>query len=71
MGFASHCGFQVVTGGTNGQAGGGVAALLKPLEVTVGVTGLAFGGRTEQRCHIVLAFNVGLVREIQVTAVGL
>ena len=33
--------------------------------------GLAFGGRAEQRGNIVLAFDVGLVCEIQITAVGL
>ncbi|MCY1530000.1 hypothetical protein D9M68_651730 [compost metagenome] len=35
------------------------------------MAGFAFGGRAEQGRHVVLAFHVGLVREIQVTAVGL
>jgi hypothetical protein len=71
MGFASHCGGQVVTAGAKGHAGGWVTALLEPLEVTMGVSGLAFSGRAEQGCHIGLAFHVGLVREVKVTAVGL
>ena len=35
------------------------------------VAGFALGGGAEQRCHIVLAFNVGLVCEVQVTTVRL
>jgi hypothetical protein len=30
-----------------------------------------FSSRAKQRSHVVLAFNVGLVREIQVSTVGL
>ena len=71
MGLASHCGFQVVTGRANRQTSCRVTALLKPLEVTVGMTGFAFGGGAEQRCHVVLAFYVSLVREIQIATVSL
>jgi hypothetical protein len=35
------------------------------------VAGFTFSGGAEQRCHVWLAFNVGLVREIQVAAIGL
>jgi hypothetical protein len=35
------------------------------------VAGLALGRGAEQRCHVVLAFDVGLVCEVQITAVGL
>ncbi len=35
------------------------------------MAGLAFSGRAEQGCHFGLAFHVGLVCEVQVTAVGL
>jgi hypothetical protein len=35
------------------------------------MAGFAFGGGAEQRRHVVLAFHVGLVCEIQVAAVGL
>ena len=34
------------------------------------MAGLAFGGGAEQRSHIVLALDVGLVCEIQIPAVG-
>ena len=39
--------------------------------MAVRVAGLAFGGRAEQRGHVVLAFDVGLVCEVQIAAVGL
>jgi hypothetical protein len=39
--------------------------------VTVRVTGFAFSGRAEQRCHVWLTFDVSFVCEIQITAVGL
>src|SRR5204862_2664284 len=35
------------------------------------MAGLAFGGRTEQRRHVVQSLDVGLVREIEVTPVRL
>jgi hypothetical protein len=35
------------------------------------MAGLAFGRGAEQRRHVVLAFHVGLVCEVQVTAVCL
>ena len=35
------------------------------------MTGLAFSGGTEYRCHIILPFNVRLGREIQVSTIGL
>jgi len=43
------------------QAGGGIAHDLEELEMPVRMTGLAFGGRAEQRSDIVLTFDVGLV----------
>ena len=39
--------------------------------MAVRVAGLAFGGRAEHRGDVVLAFDVGLAREIQVTAIRL
>ncbi len=60
-----------MTGGAKRHAGGRVAALLQPLEVAVGVTGLAFRSGAEQRGYIRTAFNVGLVCKIQIAAVGL
>jgi hypothetical protein len=35
------------------------------------MAGLALGGRAEQRGDVVLAFDVGLVREVEIAAVGL
>ena len=32
---------------------------------------LTFSGGAKQRCHVVLTFNIGLVCEIEVTAIGL
>ena len=37
----------------------------------VRMPGLAFGGGAEHRGHIVIAFHVGLLREIQVAAIRL
>ena len=39
--------------------------------MAVRVAGLALGGGAEQRGDVVLAFHVGLVREVQVAPVGL
>jgi hypothetical protein len=49
----------------------GIADRLEVLEVAVRVAGLALGGRTEHRRHVVVALDVGLGCEIEVTAVGL
>jgi hypothetical protein len=35
------------------------------------MAGLALGGGTEERGDVVLPFDIGLVREIEITAVGL
>ncbi len=71
VGLASHCGGQVVTGAAKMHAGSGVAALLQPLEVAVGVAGLTFGGGAEHGRNVVVALDVGLVREVQITTVSL
>ncbi len=39
--------------------------------MAVRVAGLAFGGGAEHRRDVVLAFDVGLVREVEIAAVGL
>ena len=62
---------EVLLGLTDRLARGRVADLGEVLEVSVGVTGLAFGDRTEQRGGIGVALDVGLLGEPQVTAVGL
>ena len=53
------------------QASGRVADRLEEFEMAVRVAGLAFGGRAEHRRDIVVAFDVGLLGEIEVAAVGL
>ena len=62
---------QVLPAAADRQAGGGVAHGLEEFEVAMCMAGLAFSGGSEQRGHIVLPFDVGLVSEIQVPAVGL
>jgi hypothetical protein len=49
----------------------GSPTLLEVLEVAVRVAGLAFGGRAEHGRDIVVALDVRLGREVQVTTVGL
>ena len=39
--------------------------------MAVGVAGLAFRGGAEHGGDVVVAFDVGLLREIQITAIGL
>ena len=39
--------------------------------MAVGVAGLAFRGRAEHGGDVVVAFDVGLLREIEIAAVGL
>ena len=48
-----------------------IADFFKEFEVAVRVAGFAFGGRTEDSGNVVIAFDVGLLCEIQITAVGL
>ena len=45
--------------------------MLEPLEVTMRMPSLAFGGGAEQRGHVGVGFDVGLVRELQIAVVGL
>ena len=39
--------------------------------MSMGVTGLALGGGTEYGSHVVVALDVSLLGEVQVTAIGL
>ena len=52
-------------------AGRRIAGLLEISQVAVGVAGLAFGGRAEHGGYVVIALDISLLREIQVTAVCL
>jgi hypothetical protein len=70
--FAGHGGGQVLAAAADGQAGGRVArAVFQEFQVPVGMAGFTFGGGAEQHRHVVLAFHVGLVGEVEVAAVGL
>ena len=42
-----------------------------PVMKAVRMAGFTFRGGTEYGGHIVIAFDIGLLREIQITAIGL
>src|SRR5258706_11300204 len=69
--LAGDCGLEVLARGADRQVGGRVSHLREIVEVPVRVAGLALGGGTEDRGDVVLALDVGLVCEIEVTAVRL
>jgi hypothetical protein len=69
--LAGDGGLEVLARAADGKVRCGIADLRQVVQVAVGVAGLAFGCRTEQRRDVVLAFDVRLVREIEVAAVGL
>ncbi len=71
MRFTGHGGRQVLPRAADRQAGGGVADDFQVFQMAVRVAGFAFRGRAEQCGDVVLAFDVGLVCKIQVTAIGL
>src|SRR5215212_3277386 len=69
--LAGDRGLQVVAGAADRLSGRRVADFLEKFEVAMRVAGLAFGGRAKYSGDIVIAFDVGLLREIQITTVGL
>jgi hypothetical protein len=71
MRFASNSSAQVGIAGSDWQVGRRVANDGQIVEVAVRVAGLALSGRTEQSGDFGEAFDVGLVREVLITAVGL
>ncbi len=56
---------------TNRQPRCRIPDFFEILEVPVRVTRLAFRSRTEDSRYIVVAFNISLSREIEITAIGL
>jgi NAD/NADP transhydrogenase alpha subunit len=54
-----------------GRPVAGIAGGLEVFEVAVGVAGLALGGGAENGRDVVVALDIGLVREVEVAAVGL
>src|SRR5450631_2265555 len=71
VGFARNRCTQVQLRLADRQPGGRIAHLLEVLEVPMRVAGFALGGRTEHRRYVVVTFDVGLRRKIQVTPVRL
>ena len=69
--LAGDRGLQVVGGAADRQAGGRIADFFEKFEMAVRMAGLAFGGRAEHGGDVVVAFDIGLLREIQIAAVGL
>jgi len=71
MGLAGDCSLEIVRGGADRQASGRVTGFFEVLQVAMSVAGLAFSGGAENGGDVVVAFNIGALRKIQVTAVGL
>src|SRR3546814_1623867 len=71
VGFTSDGRPEVQRGVADRLAGGRIADLLEVLQMAVGMAGLAFGGGTEDRGNVVEALDDGLLREVEVAAVGL
>ena len=71
VGLAGDGGLEVLLGAADRQAGGRIADGFHEFQVAVGVAGFAFGGGAEHRGHVVVAFHVGLLREVEIAAVGL
>jgi len=71
MCFTGNGGTQVGVARADGHVGGWIADHSQVIEVAMGMTGLTLGGGAEQGCDFREAFHVGLVCEIQITAIGL
>src|ERR1700761_6259170 len=71
VGLARDGGFEVGIGGADGLAGRRIAHFLQIFQMTMGMAGFAFGGGAEYGGDIVVTFDIGLLCEIEVAAVGL
>ena len=71
MGLAGDGRLEIELGAADGEPGRRVANRLHEFEMAMRVAGLAFGGRAEDGGDVVVAFDVGLLSEVEVTAVGL
>src|SRR6185437_12277045 len=69
--LAGDRGLEVQRGAADRFAGRRIADRLEIFEMAMGVAGLAFGGRAEHGGDIVVAFDVGLLREVEIAPVGL
>ena len=62
---------EVVLGGADGEVGHRVAGIGEEVEVPERMAGLAFRNGTEERGHVGVALDVGLLGEVQVATVRL
>ena len=69
--LAMDGGFEIQHRIAHRQAGRRIANLLQIVEMTMRVTGLAFGGVAKQPGDFRLAFDVGNLGEIEIAAIGL
>ena len=71
MGLSGDGGLQIQARAAEREVRRRIAALLQVFEMAVGVAGFALGGRAEHRRDVVLPFNVGFRRKVEVAAVCL
>src|SRR5712692_4867463 len=71
VGLARNSRAEVIIGPADWLARCGIADLFEVLEMPVGVAGLALGSRAEYRRDVVVALDIGLLRKIQIAAIGL
>ncbi len=71
VGFPGNGRLQVIGGAADGKARGGIANGFEKFQMAVSMAGFAFGGGPEHGGDIVVAFDVGLLGKIKITAVGL
>src|SRR5438876_7116430 len=71
VGLALDRRLEVGVGGADLHTGHRVADLRQEVEVTERVAGLTLGDGTEERGDVGIALDVGLLREVEVAAVGL
>jgi hypothetical protein len=69
--LTGDCRFQIQTARADRQVGRRVANSGQVIEVTMSVAGLAFRRRAKDRSDVVLPFDVGLAREIQISSICL
>src|SRR5688572_7328152 len=65
--LASDCRLEIVLRFTDGQTRSRIANRLEVFEMAMRVARFALGGRTEYRRHIVVAFDISLGCEIEIT----
>ena len=71
VGLARDRGLEIGVGGADRLAGRRIAHFFQIFQMAMRMAGLAFGGGAEHGGDIVIAFDIGLLREIEIAAVGL